>query len=309
MTAKTINRREFIVRSVGGLAGLSLAGTFTQAASGAIFDKTTTATSGNGMIDLIPLGSTGLKAPRLAMGTGTVGGGRMSNQTRLGREAFNRMFRHGYERGLRFADTAETYGTMPFVGEAMKGLPRENLTLLSKMWTSPDGSERLKPVRPQIEEYLQWFGTDYVDILLMHCMESGDWNTSRTHFMEGFSRAKEEGLARSVGISCHSLDAIRTAATEPWVDVIMVRINPFGTHVDGSVEGTMEAIKLARENGKGVIGMKIFGEGRHIKESEREQSIRFAIRESGINSMTIGFESIAQMDDAIDRVVRISSER
>ncbi len=203
---------------------------------------------------------------------------------------------------------AETYGSMPFVGAAIKDLPRENITLLSKMWTSPDGSDRPAPVRPKIEEYLQWLGTGYLDILLMHCMTSGDWNTTRTHFMEGFSRAKEEGLVRAVGISCHSLDAIRTAATEPWVDVIMVRINPFGTHVDGSVDGTLEAIELARKNGKGVIGMKIFGEGRHVTESEREQSIRYAIRESGIHSMTIGFESIAQMDDAIRRVARITSE-
>ncbi len=305
--AKTINRREFLMRSVGGLAGLTLAGTLAQSAAGTIIDRTAPATPG-GMIDLVPLGSTGLNVPRLAMGTGTVGGGRASNQTRLGREAFNRMFRHGYERGLRFADTAETYGSMPFVGEAIKGLPRENITLLSKMWTHPDGSQMARPVRPQIEEYLQWLGTGHVDILLMHCMTSGDWNTTRTHYMEGLSRAKEEGLVRAVGISCHSLDAIRTAATEPWVDAIMVRVNPFGTHVDGSVDGTLKAIELARKNGKGIIGMKIFGEGRHVAESEREQSIRYAVRESGIHSMTIGFESIAQMDDAIDRVARHASE-
>jgi predicted aldo/keto reductase-like oxidoreductase len=138
-------------------------------------------------------------------------------------------------------------------------------------------------------------------------MTQGNWNTNRTHYMEGFSRAKEAGLVRCVGVSCHSLDALQTAAAEPWVDVIMARINPFGTSMDGQPERVREILATARANGKGGIGMKIFGEGRHVNESEREQSIRHAIHEARVDAMTLGLQSIAQMDDAIDRVVRISA--
>jgi aryl-alcohol dehydrogenase-like predicted oxidoreductase len=296
-----INRRQFLVRSAGTLAGLTLAGTLTRTGAMSIFGADSTGAT----IDRVPLGRTGLTVPRIAMGTGTVGGGTASNQTRLGQEAFTALFRHGYERGLRFADTAETYGSIPFMGRAIEGLPREEITLLTKMWTQPDGSGRVVPVRPKIEEYLRLFGTDYIDILLIHCMTSGDWNTTRTHYMEGFSRAKEDGLVRRVGVSCHSMDALRTAAADPWVDVIMARINPFGTNMDGPPAEVRPILHLARENGKGVIGMKIFGEGRNVAEPEREESIRHAIHEARVHAMTLGFQSIAQMDDAIDRVMRL----
>ncbi len=202
---------------------------------------------------------------------------------------------------------AEGYGSMPFVGEAIKGLPRENLVLLSKMWTQPDNSSSKEAVRPKIEEYLRWLGTDYIDVLLLHCMTSGDWSTTRTHYMEGFLRAREEGLIRKVGISSHNIDALRTAATDPWVEVIMARINPFGTNMDGSPDEVTRILHLARDNGKGLVGMKIFGEGRHVTEPEREKSLRYAIHESGLHTMTLGIETVPQMDDAVGRVMRIAS--
>jgi aryl-alcohol dehydrogenase-like predicted oxidoreductase len=244
--------------------------------------------------------------PQLAMGTGTVGTNMSSNQTRAGMKNFVDVFRRGYERGARFADMAEGYGSMPFVGEAIKGTPREDWVLLSKMWTHPDGSPAQVAVRPKIEEYLQMIGTDYVDILLLHCMTAGDWNRTRTHYMEGFSRAKEEGLVRRVGISCHNLEAMRTAASDPWVDVIMARINPFGSKMDGSVEAVEEVLRLAHANGKGVVGMKIFGEGTRVLDTEREEALRYVVAAPFIHSFTIGLEKVTQVDDAVERVLRLA---
>lgn len=295
-----------MVRSAASLAGLTLAGTFVESAVASMGPKKSAMKPL--MVGRTALGNTGLNVPRMAMGTGSVGGGGASNQTRLGGETFTRMFRHGYDRGVRFVDMAETYGSMPFVGAAIKDLPRENITLLSKMWTHPDGSPQTEAVRPKIEEYLRLLGTDRIDILLMHCMMQGDWNTTRTHYMEGLARAKEEGLVRAVGVSCHNLDALRTAAAHPWVDVIMARINPFGTNMDGPPAEVREVLHTARANGKGIVGMKIFGEGRHVSEPEREQSIHHAFGEAHVHSITLGLESIAQMDDAIARVVRIAGD-
>ncbi len=303
--AKKINRRQFLVRGAGTLAGLTLAGSFTQSAVGSILRME----QSGGMMDTVPLGSSGLTVPRMAMGTGSVTRQGGSNQVKLGQETFTRLLRHGYDRGVRFLDTAESYGSIPLVGKAIVGLPRENLTILSKIWTQPDGSGREGDVRAKIEEYLSLLGTDHLDVLLMHCMMAGDWDTNRTHYMEGLTRAKEDGLLRSVGVSCHNIDALRKAATHPWVEVIMARINPFGTMMDGSPDEIKEILHTARANGKGLIGMKIFGEGQNVTEPEREQSIRYGIYESGIHAMTIGTESIAQMDDAIDRVMRIAKER
>jgi aryl-alcohol dehydrogenase-like predicted oxidoreductase len=301
--ANKIGRREFLVRGIGSLAGLTLAGTFTRSAMGAIFDARNT----SGDLGLVSLGRSGIVTSPLAFGTGSVTRADGSNQVRLGQETFTRILRHCYDRGIRFVDTAESYGSIPFVGKAIAGLPREELTILTKIWTQPDGSGREENVRAKIEEYLRLFGTDHLDVLLMHCMMQGDWDTTRTHYMEGLSRAKEEGLVRAVGVSCHNLEALRLAALHPWVEVIMARINPWGTAMDGPPDEVKEILHIARENGKGLVGMKIFGEGRHVTEPERERSIRFGFREAGLHAMTIGLESTAQVDDAVSRVARLST--
>ncbi len=300
-----INRREFLVRSAGSLAGLTLAGAFTSSATGAVLDRANPATGA--MIDSVPLGESGLTVSRLAFGTGSVSKADGSNQVRLGQEMFTRLVRHGYDRGVRFFDTAESYRSIPLVGKAIEGLPRENITILTKIWTQPDGSGREENVRTKIEEYLRLFGTDHLDVLLMHCMMQGNWDANRKHYMEGLSRAKEDGLVKAVGVSCHNLEALRLAASHPWVEVIMARINPFGTLMDGPVDDVKEILQLARENGKGVVGMKIFGEGRNVTEAERERSINFGLHEARVHAMTIGTESIAQVDAAVDRVARISA--
>lgn len=268
--------------------------------------------SGNGstenvMLDIyVPLGNTGLTVPLMAMGTGTSGWGGSSNQTRMGMDAFKRLAQNAYDKGMKFYDMAEVYGSHRFVGEAIKNIPREELTLLTKI-TSTSGISA-SAIRTKIDGFRREVGTDYFDIMLMHYMTSGGWADSRRGAMEGLARAKEDGIVKAVGISAHSLDALREAADSPWVDVILARINPFRANMDGSVNEINEVLGRARRNGKGIIGMKIFGEGSRVKEDEREQSLRFALTESNIHCMTIGYESVAQMDDAIARVTRIYKE-
>jgi len=298
-----INRRDFLVKGLSSLAGLTVAGSLAESVLAAGLRPDV----GGPTIDRVPLGATGLTVSRMAMGTGTVGVRGASNQTRLGQEAFTRMFRHGYDRGARFTDMAETYGSMPFVGAAIRGLPRESLTLLTKIWTYEADSPQSEAVGPKLEQYMRHLGTDYIDIALMHCMTRGDWNRTRAHYMEGLARAKEAGLVRAVGVSCHNLGALQTAAAEPWVDVIMARVNPFGSHMDGTPEEICDVLKTARANGKGLVAMKVFGEGSHVRDDEREQSIDFALNHSGVHALTLGLESVAQMDDAIARVARLSA--
>jgi predicted aldo/keto reductase-like oxidoreductase len=218
---------------------------------------------------------------------------------------FVKLAHHAYEQGIRFYDMADAYGSQPFVGEAIKSLPRENITLLTKMWTQEDGSENQEPVRKTLDRFRQEAGTDYFDILLMHCMMKGEWSTTRKFYMDGFSKAKQDGIVKAVGVSCHDLDALEEAANSPWVDVIMARINPFGSKMDGTPEVIKEILGKAKQNGKGIIAMKVFGEGTHVTDSEREESIKFVVHEGNVHCMTLGLESEAQMDDAIARTMRI----
>lgn len=291
-----MNRRKFIKTGALGLAGLSV---FRSGVANVQFSLPMDV-----LVDRVKLGNSGLIVSRIAMGTGTTGYNKASNQTRLGMDGFVKMAHHAYERGIRFYDMADGYGSMPYVGEAIKTLPRENVTLLTKMWTHEDGSDKIESVAENIDRYRKEVGSDYIDVLLMHCMMSGDWTETRKHYMDGFLKAKQDGIVKAVGVSCHNIDALAEAAVNPWVDVIMARINPFGTAMDGTPEEIKKILATAKANGKGIIGMKIFGEGRHVADNEREQSIRFALTEGNIHCMTLGLESIAQMDDAIERVMR-----
>jgi len=288
---KKISRRSFLLTSFASFAGLTIMGR-TPFASKTIVDK-------------VKLGNSGMKVSRIAWGTGTIGGAKASNQTRLGMKKFAEMAHHAYDRGIRFFDMADSYGSHQYVGNAIKSLPRENITLLTKIWTYEDGSDRNVPVRESIDRYRQEIGTDYIDIVLMHCLSQGGWSNNRKHYMEGLSKAKQDGIIKAVGVSCHSWDAMVEAVDSPWVDVIMARINPFQSHMDGTPDRVKELLGKAKKNGKGVIGMKIFGEGSHVSDSEREQSLKFALTKANIHCMTLGMESIAHIDDAVERVMRL----
>lgn len=295
---KKLNRRAFIRTGIAGMAGLAFVHSSQAAVTGKLLPPGVE-------VDKVKLGNTGLEVSRIAMGTGTVGYNKGSNQTRLGMENFVKLARHAYERGIRFYDMADGYGSMPYVGESIKSLPRENLILMSKIWTYEDGSERNEPVSKTLDRFRKETGTDYFDILLMHCMQAGGWSKNRTHYMEGLSKAKQEGIVKAVGVSCHNYEALLEAAESPWVDVILARLNPFNSHMDNTLEEVNAVLGKALKNGKGVIAMKVFGEGKHVQEHEREQSIKFALSEGNINCMTLGLESTAQMDDAIERVMRL----
>jgi predicted aldo/keto reductase-like oxidoreductase len=293
-----MNRRVFIKTGVAGIAGLSTIGSGMATIIGA---------SPEAVVGKVQLGKSGLNVPRMAMGTGSVGMGRSSNQTRLGMEKFVKLAHRAYERGVRFYDMADGYGSHPYVGEAIKNIPRENIILLSKMWTQEPGSEQIEAVSKTLDRFRQEVGTDYFDILLMHCMMKGGWTESRKHYIDGLSRAKQDGIVKAVGVSCHSYEALVEAAESPWIDVIMARINPFQSKMDGTPDEIKAVLAKARKNGKGIIGMKIFGEGSHVAEAERERSLQFAFTEGSVHCTTLGTESIAQLDDAVDRVARITN--
>ena len=291
-----ISRRRFIQAGTVGLAGLSVAG------KGIAENMYSSASEV--IVDNVRLGNTGLTVSRLAMGTGTRGFNNSSNQTRAGMEHFVKMTHHAYERGIRFYDMADFYGSMPFVGESIKSLPRENITLLSKMLTFEDGSGMNQPVPQLLDRFRKEANTDYFDVILMHCLMQGNWSNTRKSYIDGLSKAKQDGIVKAVGISSHHIDALKEAAESPWVDVIMARINPFGKNMDGTPDEVTPILLKAIQNGKGVIGMKIFAEGECVSDQEREESIRFSVTQKHVHCMTMGLETEAQMDDAIERVMR-----
>src|SRR5664279_463559 len=197
--------------------------------------------------DTVTLGKTGIHTSRLAMGTGTVGYAKHSNQTALGVAGLSGLLLNGYDQGLRFFDAADSYGSHPHVASALKQLPRDKVTIMTK---SPSRSPQ--DMRADLDRYRKELGTDYLDIVLMHCVTEGDWTERYQGAMDVLSEAKQKGIIRAHGVSCHSIEALRAAAKSPWVEVDLVRINPIGSHMDASPEIVVPVIKQMRAAGKGI---------------------------------------------------------
>jgi len=291
-----INRRSFIYGSAVGLTGYAA-----LTATGLTGMGFTPATA---TVDKVKLGNSGLSVSRVALGTGSIGGNHQSNQTRMGISNFVKLAHHAYDRGVHFFDTADSYGSYPYVREAFKEIPREKITLLGKMWTENDPS-KAEPVDKALDRFRTETGSDYFDIMLLHCMMNGKWQDEKKRYIDYFSKAKQDGKIKAVGVSCHNFEALKVAVDDPWVDVILARINPFRAHMDGSPAEINALLERARNNGKGIIGMKIFANGDRVLETDREESITFALKKTSIHCMTLGMENIPQVDDAVDRVMRI----
>jgi 1-deoxyxylulose-5-phosphate synthase len=253
---------------------------------------------------IVELGDTGIRLSRLAQGTGVRGGRRQSDQTRMGFAQLVSLFQHAYDRGVTCFDLADLYGTHVYFREALRTISREQVTILTKMWWQYDGPqdqthrpERRQMAQSTLERFRHELNTDTIDIMLLHCLMRSDWPRQMQPYMDVLSEEKEAGRIRAVGCSCHDLGALKTAAVTPWVDVILARINLAGASMDGPPEEVIPVLQTAKENGKALIGMKIFGEGRLA--DQRDECMKFAQELGLLDAMTIGFHTPEQIDEVL----------
>jgi aryl-alcohol dehydrogenase-like predicted oxidoreductase len=286
-----MKRREFLHRTAyaAGAAWLH-SSTFAPRAFGipALSRKFTAA-------DTVTLGKTGIQTSRLAMGTGTVGVGHHSHQTALGVKGLSDLLLNGYDRGLRFFDSADSYGSHPHVAEALKHVPRDKVTVLTKTWAREAAS-----ARADLDRFRRELGTDQIDICLMHCLTEGDWTERFKGVMDVLSEAKQKGIIRAHGCSCHSIEALRTATKSSWVEVHLVRINPAGAYMDSDPDTVVSVLREMRAAGKGIIGMKILGQGE--LRNRQDEALRYALSLNLLDAFTIGAESKAEQEDLIRRI-------
>jgi aryl-alcohol dehydrogenase-like predicted oxidoreductase len=304
-----LDRRSFLGAGVGaaaaGVATQSVRGGEPAARDGAgRFPVAADAEPAPPPPPMIELGKTGVKTTRLAQVTGVHGGERQSDQSRMGFEKLVDLFLHSYERGLRFFDLADLYGTHLYFREALRTIPREEVAILTKVWWRYDGPEsdtsadfRSQVLSSTIERFCHELTTDYIDVVLLHCLMDAQWTDKMEPYMEALVKEKERGRIKAVGVSCHDFGAMKTAADSPWVDVMLARVNPKGVKMDASSEEVVALLREAKKNGKAIIGMKIFGEGELA--NEREACMKFAQDLEFLDAMTIGFEKPEQIDDVL----------
>jgi aryl-alcohol dehydrogenase-like predicted oxidoreductase len=298
MAKNKLTRRQFVTTTITVGAGTVLLGK-----TGFAFPAVSQGLSKD-PFQIVTLGRSGLKIPLLGMGTGFSGYNRSSNITRAG--VAESLIRQAYEKGIRFFDCADSYGTHPFTASALKGLPREGYTLSSKMWVSQGGIP--EPDRPDadvvIDRFRKELNTDYLDLVQLHCMTDGNWTDKHKKQMDILENLKVKKIIRAHGVSVHSLEAMEAAADSPWVDVIHVRINPFGEAMDRKNPGeVIPVIEKLHKAGKGIIGMKLIGNGNFRNDSEKiDASLKYVLGLGTIDSIIVGFELPEQVDNYIGRV-------
>jgi len=298
------SRRQFLGTALAG-AGVLAAGPAWLSAAEASKKKG----AGKSLVtDLVTLGPTGIKATRLAQGTGWNGGGRSSAHSRLGEKTFVELIRRGVDQGIAFFDTADLYGSQPYLGTALKGVPRDKYILMSKIWprkeywNSPSGG-----AKEEVDRFRNELNTDVLDICLIHCMTDGEWPKTFERIRDELSELKQKGVVRAVGVSCHDHEALKVAAAHPWVDVVLARINNVGkgAQMDLPPEEVAPVLKQARANGKVVFGMKLFGAGALVKPEQKDASLKYVFQNQLVDAVTIGMMNPKDVDDTIQRMNKV----
>jgi 1-deoxyxylulose-5-phosphate synthase len=289
-----ITRREFVGRTAAGLVG----GLAAPALVSADFRAPLTA------LDPVALGRSGVRVSRLGIGTGSEGG---SIQRTMGQQGFTRLVGHALERGITFFDTADNYGGMHLMlREALRGVGRDGIQIQTKIPFNkyPD------PLR-ELDRFRQELGTDYLDSVLIHCTLTRSWPEEQKQLMDLLAEAKRTGVIRSHGVSVHGLEALRGATETDWTDITMVRVNHNGHHMDGPTgrwkeEGDRDSalphIRRLHQSGKGVIGMKLIGNGDFTDPEVRRRAIHFVMELDFVDAVVIGFKSPSEIDEAIQRM-------
>jgi aryl-alcohol dehydrogenase-like predicted oxidoreductase len=288
-----INRREFLERSLALGAAATLPIEAGCAENNAPIRRAT---------DVIEISPAKIKVSRMGVGTGTYGAGHESNQTRgLGVNGVADMLSAAYDKGIILWDTADAYGTHDAVKVALKKVPREKVTILTKTdaWTADK-------TKADIDRFLKELGTDYIDILLLHTRMSPTWDQDDKGSMDVMAEAKEKKILRAVGISCHSVETMQVASKHPWLDICMVRLNPAGERMDAEPEIVLPIVKQAKANGKGTIGIKVLGEGSLTDGQSHNDALRYALAKDALNCFSVGCESLAEVLDNIKRIEKLA---
>jgi aryl-alcohol dehydrogenase-like predicted oxidoreductase len=292
-----LSRRDFLAQSAAATAALAATAGGTVFAARAGLPASAT--------QKVTLGKSGIQVSLVGMGTGSVGSGQASNQTRLGVKGFTRVVRHALDRGVCFFDVADQYGSHTYLREALKGVPRDKYVIQTKTHAT-----NVKDARSHLERYRMELGVDMLDIVLLHCMTRTGWQADHRGSMEVLAKAKEAGILRAHGTSNHGMDPIRESAKEPFVEVNLARINPEGLMMDNpsKPDEVASVLEEMHNAGKGVVGMKIFGEGQMKTAERRAASLRYVLGLGSVDAFVIGFESPEQIDDALAATDKILAE-
>ncbi|MEW5921981.1 MAG: aldo/keto reductase [Bacillota bacterium] len=226
------------------------------------------------------LGKTGLLVSRLCFGTLTMG----PLQANLSLEEGAALLSEAFAAGVNFWDTAESYRNYQYLRLALKktgALP----VIASRTYAySADGA------KASLEKARRELDLDVIPIFMLHEQESALTLAGHRPALAYLCEARERGLIKAVGISCHTVAAVRAAIHFPELDVIHPLINYQGIGIkDGTAAEMLAAMRSAFKQGLGIYGMKVLGGG-HLGGSA-EKALTFARRLDCLDAMAVGMAS------------------
>lgn len=251
------------------------------------------------IMDRVILGGSGVEVSRLAIGTGTNGWAGASAQTRIGKHWLTDTLIAGLDYGVTFWDLADEYGSHPFAARALRKINRSSVQIMTKT-TSAEYETCWRDVR----RFLKELGTDYIDVVLLHGMTSKDWNTEGSGAIRALTDAKASGAVGAVGVSCHNFAAVKVAAGEPWVEILLARINYKGENMDASPKRVVPILREAFDNGKGIVGMKVFGCGSLVRDTQR--AVKWVLGLGTVHAITIGPTDDGHLEQNVRLVERFA---
>lgn len=229
------------------------------------------------------LGSTGLKVSRLCFGTLTMGPLQRNLPLSIGAG----LLEYAFSLGVNFLDTAELYGTYPYIREALRAKPDAVVCTKSYAYDTKTAEE-------SFHKAVEGIGREYIDLFLLHEQESE--HTIRGHWeaVEYFLRRKREGLIGAVGLSTHYVAAVAGTNRRPELEVVFPLYNVTGIGIaDGTAEEMLSEIHAARALNKGVFVMKPLGGGHLI--GDRARALQCMLQEPAIQSVAVGMQSKAEV--------------
>lgn len=203
-----------------------------------------------------------------------------------------RLLIHAYERGVRFLDTADLYGTYPHIRMALKQAPEYVISTKAYCYDR-------KTTQEALERAFRGVGRDYIDLFMLHEQESLYTLRGHEEALVFLSEQREKGHIGAVGVSTHFVDCVRAAARFPEIQVVHPLINYAGVGIQGGRREDMEAsISHARTSGIGIFAMKPLGGGHLI--ADNRAALEYARTSPLLDSVAIGMQSIEEIDANVD---------
>ncbi|HDE6906810.1 TPA: aldo/keto reductase [Staphylococcus aureus] len=181
------------------------------------------------MKQFVNLGKSDVEVFPIALGTNAVGGHNL--YPNLDEEQGKDVVRQAINHGINLLDTAYIYGperSEELVGEVVKEYPREQIKIATKGSHEFDENQEVHQnnqpeyLKQQVENSLKRLQTDYIDL---YCIHFPDDNTPKDQAVAALQELKEQGKIKAIGVSNFTLDQLKEANKDGYVDVVQLEYN------------------------------------------------------------------------------------